>query len=65
MTIRFLAQELYRLTRKVEELDAALAALGEGPASERSRLEAELFKARKDLAQARAVLESKKEKPLV
>jgi hypothetical protein len=65
MTIRFLAQELYRLTRKVEELEAALAALGGGSAPERGPLEAELFKARKDLAQARALLESKKEKPLV
>ncbi len=65
MTIRFLAQELYRLTRKVEELEAALAALGDGPAPERSHLEVELLKTRKELEHARALLESKKEKTLV
>ena len=30
MTIRFLAEELYRWTRKVEELERALAALEAG-----------------------------------
>jgi hypothetical protein len=66
VTIRFLAQELYRLTKKVEELEGALAALGgEALLRERIRLEAELIKARKKLEQVRAVLEAKKEKPLV
>ncbi len=66
MTIRFLAQELYRLTRKVEGLEAAVGALGEETSlAERARLEAELMKARKEREQVRAVLEAKKEKPLV
>ncbi len=66
MTIRFLAQELYRLTRKVEGLEAAVGALGEETSLvERTRLEAELMKARKEREQVRAVLEAKKEKPLV
>ncbi|MEW6387425.1 MAG: hypothetical protein AB1491_07920 [Thermodesulfobacteriota bacterium] len=65
MTVRYLAQELYRLTKKVEELEKALAALGEGVAPERARLEMELFQARKDRDHYRAVLESKKEKPLL
>ena len=66
MTIRFLAQELYRLTQKVEELEAALKALGdEAPLTERARLETELRKTRKEMEQTRAVLEAKKEKPLV
>ena len=66
MTVRYLAQELYRLTRRVEELERALAALGPGTAlEERQRLEAELFQARRDRDETRAVLEAKKEKPLV
>ena len=66
MTIRFLAQELYRLTRKVEGLEAAVGALGdEAPLTERARLEVELMQARKEQEHLRAVLEAKKEKPLV
>ncbi len=65
MPIRYLAQELYRLTKKVEELERRLAALGTGPSPERGALEAELFQARKDRDHLRDVLESKKEKPLV
>ena len=66
MTVRYLAQELYRLTRKVEELEHALAALGQEAAlDERRRLEGELHQARKDRDQTRAVLQAKKEKPLV
>ncbi len=64
MTIRYLAQELYRLSKKVEELERTLAAL-EGPSPERARLQAELFQARKERDHWRAVLEAKKEKPLV
>jgi hypothetical protein len=66
MTVRYLAQELYRLTKRVEELEHALAALGEKASlEERRRLEAELFQARGERNQIRAVLEAKKEKPLV
>ncbi len=66
MTIRFLAQELYRLTQKVEGLEAALKGQGdEAPLTERARLEAELMQARKEREHLRAVLEAKKEKPLV
>ena len=66
MTIRFLAQELYRLTRKVEELEAAVAALrAEASLSERARLEAELLKTRKEMEHYRQVIDSKKEKTLI
>lgn len=61
-TIRFLAQEVYRLTRKVEELEKTLKkASGE----ELARLEAELFQARRDQEHYRRLLEAKKEKPVV
>ncbi len=65
MTVRFLAQELYRCTRRVEELQKALAALHDGDPRERTKLEAELLQARKELEHYRALLASKKEKPLV
>lgn len=66
MTVRFLAQELYRLTKKVEDLEATLSALVEGtPLQERARLEAELFQARKERDHFRTVLDAKKDKPLV
>ncbi len=65
MTIRYLALELYHLTQRVEELEKALAALGEGRSEERARLETELLLAKKEQQRLRAVLESKKEKPLV
>lgn len=65
MSIRYLAQELYRLTKKVEELEKRLAALGSGPSPERGLLEIELLQTKKERDHVRAVLESKKEKPLV
>jgi hypothetical protein len=66
MTVRYLAQELYRLTKRVEELEHALAALGEKASlEERRRLEAELHQARRDRDQTRGVLQAKKEKPLL
>jgi hypothetical protein len=58
-TIRFLAQELYRLTRKVEELEEALKNAPPG------ELEAELFQARRDQEHYRSLLEAKKEKPAI
>jgi hypothetical protein len=64
MSIRFLAEELYRLTREVENLEKALAALDiAADSSERTRLEMDLLKTRKELAHIRAVLDSKKEPP--
>jgi hypothetical protein len=63
--IRYLAQELYRLTSKVEELELRLAALGTGPSPERGPLEIELLQTKKERDRLREVLESKKEKPLV
>jgi len=63
--IRYLAQELYRLTKKVEELERRLAALGLGPSPARGALEIEIFQATKERDHVREVLESKKEKPLV
>jgi hypothetical protein len=65
VTIRYLAQELYRLTQKVEEMERRLAALGTGPSPERGPLEIELFQTKKERDHLREVLESKKEKPLV
>jgi hypothetical protein len=63
--IRYLAQELYRLTKKVEELERRLAALGTGPSPARGPLEVELLQSKKERDHLRDVLESKKEKPLV
>ncbi len=65
MAIRYLALELYRLTKKVEELEKRLAALGSGPSPERGPLEVELLQTRKERDHVRKVLEAKKEKPLV
>lgn len=65
MSVRYLAQELYRLTKKVEELEKQLVALQDKPSPERAALEAELLTTRKERDRVRSVLESKKEKPLV
>jgi hypothetical protein len=63
--IRYLAQELYRLTQRVEDLERRLAALGSAPTPERGPLEIELFQTKKERDHLRDVLESKKEKPVV
>lgn len=67
MSVRYLAQELYRCTRQVEDLERALATLGTEAAlsKERSRLNIELLQARQELAHVRAVLEAKKEPPKI
>ena len=67
MSVRFLAQELYRYTRQVQALEKALAALGTAAASahERSRLKTELLQAKHDLAHVRTVLDAKKEPPKI
>ncbi len=66
MTVRYLAEELYRWTRRVEELEKALAALHAGSAmAERVRLEEELRQAKQQQAHFRAVLTSKKEQTRV
>jgi len=63
MTIRYLAEELYRWTREVEDLEKTLAALElMGTLDERNRLEAALRRAKQQQAHFRAVLESKKER---
>jgi uncharacterized membrane protein YccC len=64
MAIRYLAQELYRWSRRVEELEKALAVVEPGDLQERSRLATELLQARKELEHYRAMLAAKKEKPL-
>ncbi len=63
MSVRFLAQELYRLTRKVEDLERALATLGPEAVlkKERMQLQTELLQAKHELAHVRAVLDAKKE----
>jgi hypothetical protein len=60
--IRFLAQELYRLTKKVEDLEKALK---QASGEELARLEAELFQARRDREHYHHLLEAKKEKQVV
>lgn len=66
MSVRYLAEELYRWTRTVEDLEKALAALETDTGQpERARLETELHQARQELARVRAVLESKKEQPKI
>jgi hypothetical protein len=66
MSIRYLAEELYRWTRHVENLEKALAALEvDADMQERTRLEMELLRARHELAHVRAVLDSKKEPPRI
>jgi hypothetical protein len=66
MSLRFLAQELYRWTRQVEDLERALAILEvDADMEERTRLEMELLRARHELARVRAVLEAKKERPKI
>jgi hypothetical protein len=61
MTVRYLAEELYRWTRQVEDLEKTLAGLDVGTSlEERDRLEAELRQAKQQQAHFRAVLESKK-----
>jgi hypothetical protein len=66
MSIRYLAQEVYRLTRRVEELELALKRLSEaGAVTERTRLEADLLQTRHDLEKTRATLEAKKEQVLI
>jgi hypothetical protein len=61
-TIRFLAQELYRLTRRVEELENAVK---DAPLTDRARLEGELFQARREQEHYRNLLAAKKEKPVI
>lgn len=63
MTVRYLAEELYRWTREVKDLEKTLAALDPmGALEERDRLETALRQAKHQQAHFRAVLESKKER---
>jgi hypothetical protein len=64
MPIRYLAVELYRCERQVQELEKKLAQLGQQASSVRAGLEAELFQARKERDHYKALLEAKKEPPL-
>jgi hypothetical protein len=63
MSIRYLAVELYRCERKVSDLEKQLAQLGHQSTPERSRLEAELFQAKKERDHYKALLDAKKEPP--
>ena len=66
MSVRYLAEELYRLTRQVEDLEKALAALEiDADIQERNRLTMELRHAKQELAHMRAVLDAKKEPPKI
>ena len=66
MTIRYLAEELYRWTRKVEDLEKTLTGSGGGiPLKERDRLETELRQAKQQQAHFGAVLDAKKERTTI
>jgi hypothetical protein len=66
MSIRYLAEELYRWTREVEGLEKALAALEAGNSLEEwDRLATALRHAKHQQAHFRAVLESKKAGPTI
>ena len=66
MTVRYLAEELYRWTRKVEELEKTLTGLEAGfPLKERDRLETELRQAKQQQAHFLAVLDAKKERTTI
>ncbi len=64
MSIRYVAIELYRCEKKIQELEKKLAALKPEAAAERAALEAELFQAHKERDHFKALLEAKKEPPL-
>jgi hypothetical protein len=66
MSLRYLAEAVYHWSRRVEDLEKALAALDPtGDIEARTGLETELRQARQELAHFRAVLESKKERPRI
>ena len=61
MTVRYLAEELYRWTQEVEHLEKTLATLSPTVTlEERNRLDTALRQAKQQQAHYRAVLESKK-----
>lgn len=64
MSIRYLAQELYRCEKKVQELEKKLATLGPEAGPERAALEAKLFQAQKERQHFKSLLAAKKEPPL-
>jgi hypothetical protein len=66
MSVRYLAEELYRWTREVEDLEKTLGALEGGSSlEERERLETALRGAKHQQAHYRAVLESKKARTMI
>jgi hypothetical protein len=66
MSVRYLAEELYRWTREVEDLEKTLGALEAGSSlQERERLETALRGAKHQQAHFRAVLESKKTRTMI
>jgi hypothetical protein len=63
MTIRYLAEELYRWTREVEDLEKTLAALDATDTLEEwNRVHDALRQAQHQQAHFRAILESKKDR---
>jgi hypothetical protein len=66
MAIRYLAEELYRWTREVEDLQKTLAELSPTVTiEERNRVEGALRQAKHQQAHFRAVLTSKKDPPRI
>jgi len=57
MTIRMIAEELYRLIKNVEELEKALR---KAPSEKRAKIQDRLRKATADRNRLRAILENKK-----
>jgi hypothetical protein len=66
MTVRYLALELYRWLKQLEELEKAKAERGaEADLAERCRLETEILQARKEVEHYRKLLEAQKEPPKI
>jgi hypothetical protein len=65
MTVRFLALELYRWLKRLEELEKAKAEQAELDLAERCRLETEILQARKEVQHYRKLLEAQKEPPKI
>jgi hypothetical protein len=66
MSVRFLALELYRCLKRLEDLEKAKAERGpETDWAELRRLETEILLARKEVEHYRKLLEAQKEPPKI
>jgi hypothetical protein len=66
VSVRYLALELYRWLKRLEELEKARTSLRrDGGLAERARLETELLEAKKAVEHYRALLAAQKEEPKI